>query len=422
MRRPWSVRRLWQLLARYPDFRRLFLALVISLAGDWFAFVAVSGLVTELTGRPGLPAFLYAASVLPVFLLSPVAGVIADRVDRKWMMVIADAARVPIALGLCLAALWGSAALAVGCMLMLAVLSTFFDPVAVAALPNLVDADDLPAAQAATNGAWGAMLIVGAGLGGLITILVGRQAAFVVNAASFAASAILVARIRRPLQEARGPKQPAGWLADMREVRDLIRARPAIGSLLMCKCGVGSANGIVGILPAFSIARFGAGDAGTGALLAARGLGALIGPGIAALIQRRLHGTRGVFLICGGATIAYGMFYAFLPLVPVIGAACVLVALAHIGGGAQWTLSVYGLQVVTPDAFRGRVMSIDYGIATLAIGVSSVLAGIGAEWVGPAQTTWGLVLVAIAFGIAWLGVTRKYWRRGAPDPLRPAKT
>lgn len=395
MRSLGAVRRLWQLLSKYPDFRRLFIALVVSLAGDWFAFVAVSGLVTDLTGRPGLPAFLYAASVLPVFLLSPVAGVIADRVDRRWMMVIADAARVPIALGLCLAAVWGSAALAVVCMVLLAVLSAFFDPVAAAALPNLVDADDLPVAQAAANGAWGAMLLVGAGLGGVVAVAVGRQAAFVVNAASFAASAILVARIRRPMQEARTGPRGGGLVAELREVRDLIRARPAIGSLLFCKCGVGLGNGIVGILPAFSIGRFGAGDAGTGALFAARGLGALLGPGIAATIQRRLHGTRGLFLICGGATIAYGIAYAFLPLVPTIGAACVLVVLAHLGGGAQWTLSVYGLQVATPDAIRGRVMSIDYGIATLSIGVSSVIAGIGAEWVGPAQTTWGLVAVSV---------------------------
>jgi len=410
------VRRLLQLLAKNPDFRRLFLALVVSLAGDWFAFVAVSGLVTEITGRPGLPAFLYAASVLPVFFLSPVAGVIADRVDRKWMMVIADATRVPIALGLCLAALWSSAALAVGCMVALAVLSTFFDPVASAALPNVVEPEDLPVAQAAANGAWGAMLLVGAGLGGLVTIAIGRQAAFITNAVSFAVSAILVARIRRPLQV--GERTPSrGVLADLREIRELVRRRPAIGALLMCKVGVGSANGIVGILPAMALGRFRAGDGGTGALLASRGLGALLGPGVAAMIQRRSSGTRGLFLIAGGATIAYGIAYAFLPLVSSIAAACVLVVLAHVGGGAQWTLSVYGLQIATPDAMRGRVLSIDYGIATLAIGVSSVIAGIGAETIGPAWTTWGLVAVAIGFGGGWLAITRRFWRRGAPDPL-----
>ena len=59
------MRPLRELLVRNRDFRRLFLASVVSMAGDWFSYVAVAGLVTELTGRPGAPAFVYAATVLP---------------------------------------------------------------------------------------------------------------------------------------------------------------------------------------------------------------------------------------------------------------------------------------------------------------------------------------------------------------------
>ena len=62
------------LLLRNPDFRRLFFSSVVSLGGDWFSYVATAGLVTELTGRPGAPAFVYAATVMPVFLASPIAG------------------------------------------------------------------------------------------------------------------------------------------------------------------------------------------------------------------------------------------------------------------------------------------------------------------------------------------------------------
>jgi MFS family permease len=102
------------LLRNNRDFRRLFLASVVSLAGDWFSFVAVADLVTRLTGRPGAAAFVYAATVLPVFLASPVAGAIADRYDRKKILIIADLIRVPVVLLLCLAALWGSVALATG--------------------------------------------------------------------------------------------------------------------------------------------------------------------------------------------------------------------------------------------------------------------------------------------------------------------
>src|ERR1041384_5782140 len=106
-----------ELLGRNPDVRRLFLASVVSLAGDWFSFVAVASLVTELTGRPGAPAFVYAATVIPVFLASPIAGTIADRFDRKRILVIADLLRVPIALTLCAAAWWGSTALAIAAVI-----------------------------------------------------------------------------------------------------------------------------------------------------------------------------------------------------------------------------------------------------------------------------------------------------------------
>src|SRR5690348_9463374 len=96
------------LLVRNPDFRRRFLSSLVSLAGDWFPFVAVAALVTELTGSPGAPAFISAATVLPVFLASPIAGAVADRFDRKRVLIIAALARVPIALLLCAAAWWSS--------------------------------------------------------------------------------------------------------------------------------------------------------------------------------------------------------------------------------------------------------------------------------------------------------------------------
>jgi predicted MFS family arabinose efflux permease len=409
------LKRFADLLGKYPDFRRLFWAMVISMVGDWFAFVAVAGFVTEVTGHQGLPAFLYAASVLPVFLLSPVAGVVADRFDRRRVMILADLIRVPVALGLCVAVWRGSPWLAFACMLLLAVLSTFFDPVAAAVVPNLVDAEDLAMAQGASNAAWGAMLMVGAGLGGLVTALLGRQLSFVINAATFLLSALLVARIRRPLQTFT-PGRRSGFVQQLSAVRELVRKRPVLAPLILTKCGVGSANGIVGLLPGLALGKFGSGDGGVGLLLGARGLGALLGP----LLASRLlggRGGRGLLLVCGVSTISYGAAYAFLPVVPSLALAAGCVMLAHLGGGAQWALSTYGIQRITPDEIRGRVMSLDFGIATLAIGASALVAGMLAEVVGLTATTWWMVGVAITFGVGWLAATRKYWRAGSPDPL-----
>src|SRR4051812_16346680 len=351
-----------ELLVRNRDFRRLFLASVVSLAGDWFSFVAVASLVTELTGRPGAPAFVFAATVLPVFVASPVAGVLADRFDRRRILVIADLARVPIALALCAAAHWRSTPLAFAAVTALAVGASFSDPIASAATPNLVDAADLASAQSLMGAVWGSMLMVGAGIGGLVAELFGRQAAFVVDAASFLASAWLIAGIRRPMQQAVG-RRDAG---SMRDALGYIRSTPIVLRLVFAKGAVSSANGIVGLLPAFAASRFAGTSIATGLLFAARGLGAMVGPMLARGAIGATPKHRAVIVVCGVSTLTFSALYAVFPFTHAFAAALVVVMLAHLGGGAQWSLSTYGLQRETPDQFRGRVLSLDYGLATLA--------------------------------------------------------
>lgn len=388
-----------ELLVRNRDFRRLFLASVVSLAGDWFSFVAVAGLVTELTGRPGAPAFVYAATVLPVFAASPIAGALADRFDRKRILVIADLARVPIALALCLAAWWHSAALAIAAVVALAVGASFSDPIASAATPNLVDADELAAAQSLMGAVWGSMLMVGAGIGGLVAELFGRQAAFAVDAASFLASAWLIAGIRRPMQQAEPGARDAG---SVRDALGYIRTTPIVLRLVFAKVGVSSANGVVGLLPAFAARRFAGTGIATGLLFAARGLGAMLGPMLARSVVGATPGRRAIVWVCGVSTLSFCAVYAVFPLTGVFVGALVLVILAHLGGGAQWSLSTYGLQRETPDHFRGRVMSLDYGLATLWIGASSIAAGLLADARGEVAATWWLAAAGAGYGLIWL--------------------
>jgi MFS family permease len=409
------------LLVRNPDFRRLFLSSVVSLAGDWFSFVAVAGLVTELTGSPGAPAFVYAATVLPVFLASPIAGAVADRFDRKRVMIIADLARVPIALLLCVAAWWGSVPLAVAAIVALGVGASFYDPIASAATPNLVGPEDLASAQSLMGAVWGSMLMVGAGIGGVVAELLGRQAAFAIDAASFLISAWLVAGIRTPLQEAATTASAARSHGALREAMHYIRATPIVSRLLFAKVGVSSANGIVGLLPAFAHARFAGTGIATGLLFAARGFGALIGPIVARGAAGATPGPRAVILVCGISTLGYCAVYALFPLTHVFAVAMILVVVAHMGGGAQWSLSTYGLQRETPDHMRGRVMAIDYGLATLAIGLSSIVAGLLADSLGEASATYWLAAAGGIYGAAWLvwslGAVRDPLARSGGDPV-----
>jgi len=387
-----------RLLRDNPDFRRLLLASVVSLAGDWFSFVAVADLVTELTGRPGAAAFVYAATVLPVFLASPIAGAIADRLDRKRVMVVADLARVPIALALILAAWMGSVVLAIAAIVLLGVGASFYDPVASAATPNLVTAEQLATAQSLMGAVWGSMLLVGAGLGGLVADVFGRTAAFSVDAASFVISALLIAGIRAPMQERREHVAEAS----VRDALTYIRRDRVVSRLVLAKGGVSWANGIVGLLPAFAHAKFAGTSVATGLLFAARGLGALVGPMLARGVVGTTPAPRAIVIACAIGTLGYAAVYAVFPIAPVFAVAMLLVVLAHLGGGSQWSLSTYGLQVATPDRLRGRVMALDYGLATLAIGVSSIAAGLLADHVGAAPATWILAAVAAVYGLVWL--------------------
>jgi MFS family permease len=386
------------LLRRNRDFRRLFCASVVSLAGDWFSFVAVASLVSELTGRAGAPAYVYAATVLPVFLASPIAGTIADRFDRRKVLVIADLARVPLALLLGLAAWTGSTALAIGAVIALAVGASFSDPIANAATPNLVEPDELATAQSAMGAVWGSMLMVGAGLGGLVAEVFGRQVAFAVDAASFLVSALLIAGIRRPMQQPRD----GAVSGTLREALGHARGDRVVLRLLFAKVGVSVSNGIVGLLPAFAVRRFAGTSVATGLLFAARGLGAMVGP---LLVRGAVGATprlRAIVWVCGAATLSYCAFYAVFPLVGSFALAALLVALAHLGGGAQWSVSTYGLQRETPDQFRGRILSLDYGLATLAIGGSSIAAGLLADALGEARATWWLTVVGAVYAVGWL--------------------
>jgi MFS family permease len=386
------------LLRNNREFRRLFLASVVSLAGDWFSFVAVADLVTRLTGRPGAAAFVYAATVLPVFLASPFSGAIADRYDRKRILIAADLIRVPLVLLLCLAALWGSVALAIGAVIALGVGASFHDPVASAATPNLVAPEDLATAQSLMGTVWGSMLLVGAGIGGVVAEVFGMQVAFIIDALSFAVSAIILAGITKPMQEARGPRVSG---AGFREVIAYARKDRLVSRLILAKVGVSSANGTVGLLPAFG-ANLGGANIATGLLFAARGLGALLGP----MLVRRFTGdaprSRTIVWVVGGSTLLYCGVYALVPLTSVFVIAMVLVTIAHLGGGAQWSISTYGLQIATPDRLRGRVMSLDYGLATLAIGVSSIIAGLLADAYGAPSANWWLAGIGATYGIAWL--------------------
>jgi len=394
------------LLRRNPDFARLYGAQLTSFAGDWFATVALLGLALQMTGSSAIASLVLVLQTGGFAAASPLAGMLADRLDRRRLMIGADLARIPVALAFLLArdpeTLW----IAFAAVLLLAIGGAVFEPTSSASLPNLVSREDLPTANVLIGSAWGTMLAVGAALGGIVAATLGRDAAFVVNAISFAVSAWLILGIRRPLQEARDPGTHVvtGVRGGIAAAVGFARTSRTVGAFVLSKTSFGVGTGVVALLAVFGSEVFDAGDAGIGVLFAARGLGALVGP----FVARSVMGTDDRGLIRGIAVsfVAAASCYAVFPLAPQLWVAALFVFGAHCGGGAQWALSTLGIQRSTPDAIRGRVFSLDYGLVTLTIAISTLLAGFLADVVEARLAVWVMVALIVTAGTAWIAFAR----------------
>ena len=397
---------MFSLLRRNRDIRLLFFAQVVSYLGDWFTFVALAGLVEDLTGSSFLVSMVLVAFSLPSFLMSPVAGAVADRFDRRKIVIWVSLGQALAAACLLLVDA-GTVWLAFVAQSAITALASFVGPATGAAVPNLVDSDDdLRLANSLFGSTWGVMLAVGAGLGGVFSAAFGRDAAFVADAVSFVLAATLIAGIRRPMQEDRtgAPTRRVRPIADMAEAARLARSNTVIMALMASKATFAVGAGIVSQLAVLASNAFDAGDAGRGALLGSRGVGSGLGPIIAArLVGRDMPK---LLRVCGLSGLGFAVAYLFAGLSPALWIACICVAFAHLGGGAQWTLSTMGLQMESPDALRGRIIAGDFALVTLMLGVTSTLAGVVSDAIGVRPTVTVFSVLAATASVVYLTATR----------------
>lgn len=312
---------MFRLVRSSQEFRRLFLAHAMSRAGDSFNTVALVVLVFELTGSGVGVAGAVMFEVIPVLLLGPVAGLAADRLPRRRLMVAADLFRAAAALGLVIAA--GSIGVAYAVAFALSAGAVVFNPAAASLLPEVVGDDDVVTANSAMWTAAVVGQIALAPLAGLVIAMAGVEVAFAVNAVSFVASALLLVGLRA----GRTPAEVAvrGWsgvLAGIRTVRaDRLLSRLAVVQILAAM----SAGATSGLLVVLAERWLEVGPGGFGALLSAIGVGAAIGPLLLGRFvkpgdKRSLFGPFAVRggvdltlaavanpLVAGGALVAYGM-------------------------------------------------------------------------------------------------------------------
>ena len=269
---------------RHPRFRRLLASLAVSQAGDWLYNLALLAFVYERTHSSTWLAVTTAARVLPIVVCGPLGGVVADRYDRRRLMLASDGIRFVLMLALAGVA---AAGLPVALVPIIAALSTaassVYIPAVAATTPRLVDDADLPAANAARSAIQQVCIVAGPGFGALLLALGPPSLAFAINAATFALSALAVASI--PAGAIFAPGAQADEAPDvLRELRDGARAlleRPMtmrlVGADIVCSAIYGAQTVLLLLLSR----ELGLGDHGYGYLLASFGLGGVLGAGAA---------------------------------------------------------------------------------------------------------------------------------------------
>jgi MFS family permease len=398
---------------RNRDFRRLLGAELVMFGGDWFVMIPLLGLLQKLTGGGLAGSLALAADTGINALLLPYAGTVADRIDRKKILVTANVCAIGAVLllfGVHSRHMAWLGPVAVGAV---AVAKAFYSPAAQAAIPNLVDAEDLSAATAIAGAAWGTMTVVGASLGGVLAAVFSPYTCFAIAAVGLSVAAMLALRVRRPMQTARDHDVPhPRALAAIRESLAYLGTQPRVRALVTVKSAVGLGNGVLAVYPVLAV-LLGVGNMGTGLLFAVRGAGALIGP----LLLRSVVVRRPRLLLPGLAVsmAIYGAGYLAVSVVRWFPLVLVLILLAHTASGGNWAMSNVALQTEVPDALRGRVFSTDLMLATFAVATSQVLVGLLIDRLSPWLLIAGCGAATLLYSIGWRVVTGRGGAAAVPE-------
>lgn len=236
----------FELLRRRPGYRAIWLASAVRLAGDWLSLTALYSLLQACTGRSEAIGLMLLARFIPPGIFSPLAGVVAGRLQRKTVLTVCDVLRALVVLGFLLVRDASHVWLVYVLTFAQLTLGAFFDAAEQAAIGSVVEPHEVVTANTLQGATWSAMLGLGAVMGGVVTGLVGRDASFVIDAASYLLSAVFVSRAAIPrVQE---PPRAKTWAArlgldDLREGWKLVAARPKLRRASWAKLGGALAGG-----------------------------------------------------------------------------------------------------------------------------------------------------------------------------------
>jgi MFS family permease len=414
------------LIRSNKQYRSLWLSQVISQTGDWFNLIASAALVANLSGSGLAIGGLFLARLLPPFILSPLVGVVADRFDRRKILIASDLLRAVVVLNF----LFVRAEQDIWLLYILTVLqlsiSAFFEPTRAALVPSMVPRQDLMTANALDGTTWSTMLALGAALGGLATALFGITAAFLIDAASFVISAWFISRLQSNIAHTQlesADQRDSGWQVFVAGL-DYLRQHPAVLVIALLKASKALAFGgmsVVEVAFAKEVFPMGADGSGTlGLLYFVVGLSTGLGP----LVARRITGDSiksmyWMILFCYGAMIIGYTMIGWTATLPFL---LIATFIRTLGSGIGWVYSSSLLQMTVPNKFLGRVFAFDFAMMTLSASVSTLWVGWAKDSLGlsPQQITLMLASVPAVMAVGWSIFLALHFRRQQKLSARPS--
>jgi MFS family permease len=404
------------LVRRNRDFRSLWTGQVISLFGDWFDLIASAALISHLT-RSGLAVgSLFVVRMMAPFLVSPLAGVLADRYNRKTLLIAADILRGIIVLGFLVVRTPEQAWLLYVITAIQLAFSGVFFPARNAIIPDIVSRSELGAANAISSTTWSVMLALGSAIGGIVAGEWGIYPAFIVDSISFFCSAFFISQIHYTYrtdavaEATQGERQLKAAFRQYVDGLKYLKNHKDIFAITLHKSAVALlVSGAFQVIQVVLAQRvFVIGDNGgtsLGLLYAFAGIGTGVGP----ILARVFTGDRDRPLRLA-LTLSYGIGVVGLAMsAPLASFALVLIGtfVRSLGGGINWTFSTQLLLEWVPDGVRGRVFSSEFAMFTLANAISSAAGGwlLDNTSLGISGILWGMAVLLIVPGILWYAWT-----------------
>lgn len=404
------------------NYRNLWFGEIVSLFGDWFNLIASAALVSSLTQSGLAVGGLFVVRMLAPFLMSPLAGVAADRYNRKRLLIASDLIRFVVVLGFLFVRTAGQVWLLYALTAVQLGISGVFFPARNSILPDIVSRRELGAANALSSATWSVMLALGSAIGGVVAGQWGIYPSFIIDAFTFLLSAFFLWQIRYQPDGGlkAGETSLRAGISQYLEGLSYLRRNPDIFVIVLHKAAISlTVSGVfqvVMVILAEKVFVIGqGGGTSLGLLFAFAGVGTGLGP----IIARHFTGDRERPL---RQALWWGYLISVLGLVvmaPLASFPLVLFGdfLRAFGGGINWVFSTQLLLQILPENIRGRVFSTEFALFTLANAISAALGGWALDnaRMDVGTLLWVMSVLTLLPGLLWLA----WMRYRSPDRRIP---